>query len=176
MAAELTIYYLEMNDPAEYRRTTRSAPRFDLRQVTPPLPEYNRFLYACVGHDWLWTDKLDWSYEQWSAYAGRPELETWVAYVEGTPAGYFELERRAGDTIEIVYFGLTPPFVGKGMGGALLGCAIERAWAMGAALVSVNTCTHDHPSALANYLGRGFHLSRQETVQKQRPPMPREPW
>jgi GNAT superfamily N-acetyltransferase len=176
MAGDVTIYYLEMDDVSQYRPVQRDAPLFDLRRVSPPLPEYNRFLYACVGHNWFWTDKLNWSYEQWRAYADRDELETWVAYVEGTPAGYFELERRAEDRIEIAYFGLTPPFVGKGLGGALLGRAIERAWVMGANRVSVNTCTLDHPSALTNYLNRGFKLQRQETISKQpQPPRP-EPW
>ena len=28
----------------------------------------------------------------WLAYVDRPELETWIGYLSGTPAGYFELE------------------------------------------------------------------------------------
>jgi len=92
----------------------------------------------------------------------RPELETWVAYVLGRIAGYFELERQAGSAVEIAYFGLLPAFVGRGIGGHLLTGAIKRAWAMGASRVWVHTCTLDHPNALPNYRARGlkeFHRS-----------------
>jgi GNAT superfamily N-acetyltransferase len=56
------------------------------------------------------------------------------------------------------YFGLLPPFLGQGIGGALLTAAIERAWAMDARRVWVHTCTLDHPAALRNYQARGFRL------------------
>ena len=69
--------------------------RLDVRRAEVPCPELNRFLYASVGSDWWWYDRLDWSRAKWLAYLDRPELETWVAYLSGTPAGYFELEARA---------------------------------------------------------------------------------
>jgi GNAT superfamily N-acetyltransferase len=55
---------------------------------------------------------------------------------------------------------LLPHAVGTGQGGALLTGAIERAWAMGASRVYVNTCSLDHPAALSNYQKRGFQLVR----------------
>ena len=33
------------------------------------------------------------------------------AYGNGSPAGYFELHRQPGDTVEIAYFGLAPRFI-----------------------------------------------------------------
>ena len=45
------------------------------------------------------------------------------------PKGYFELERQAHGNVEIVYIGLLPDFVGRGLGARLLAAAIERAWA-----------------------------------------------
>ena len=39
-----------------------------------------------------------WSYEQWHMYLARAEVETWVAYVSGTPTGYFELEMQEAGT------------------------------------------------------------------------------
>ena len=65
------------------------------------------------------------------AYLGRPELETWVAYVSGSPAGYFELERQGEGDVELAYFGLMPGFLGRRFGGELLTAAIARAWNMG---------------------------------------------
>jgi len=110
------------------------------------------------------------------AYLDRPELETWVAYVSGSPAGYFELERQAENNVELASFGLMPGFVGMGLGGALLTAAIARAWDMGAARVWVHTCDLDHPHALANYQARGFAVFRTEQAWEDLPDHPLEPW
>jgi GNAT superfamily N-acetyltransferase len=122
--------------------------------------EFNRFLYQFVGGPWGWTDKLGWSEEQWRAYAERDELRTWVAWCEGSPAGYFELQKYEDARVEINYFGLAKNFIGRGFGGYLLSEAIRQAWAWGAERVTVNTCSLDHPGALANYQARGMKIYR----------------
>jgi GNAT superfamily N-acetyltransferase len=110
------------------------------------------------------------------AYLDRPELETWIAYVAGTPAGYFELERQSGGDVELAYFGLLPGFIGEGLGGRLLAAAITRAWEMGARRVWVHTCDLDHPRALTNYRARGFRIFRTEPKIEELPDEPLEPW
>jgi GNAT superfamily N-acetyltransferase len=132
-------------------------------RVAIPCPAFSLFLYQAVGGQWQWIDRLRWPVERWEAYLNRPELETWVGYVEGTPAGYYELEMQPGSNVEIAYFGLLPQFIGQGLGGELLTCAIRRAWEMGAARVWVHTCTLDAPTALANYQARGLRVYNEET-------------
>ena len=39
-----------------------------------------------------------------------------TCWVDGVPAGYFELDDQDGD-IELAYFGLLPGFIGLGLGG-----------------------------------------------------------
>ena len=80
----------------------------------------------------------------------------------GETAGYFELHREDDGAVEIVYFGLLPQYTGRGLGGALLTEAVERAWASGAARVWLHTCTFDHPAAIPNYLARGFTVFKTE--------------
>lgn len=95
-----------------------------------------------------------------------------MAYVSGTPAGYFELETQTDGNIEIAYFGLLPSFIGHGLGGALLTAAVERAWALGARRVWVHTCSLDHPRALPGYQARGFrvfHIAHTEQDLPERP-------
>lgn len=118
---------------------------------------FNRFLYSYVGKQWQWTDKLVWPDEQWRDYAENDNLRLWVGYYQGSPAGYFELQKVDSD-IEIAYFGLAEPFIGKGLGGCLLSAAIEEAWNWGAKRVWVHTCTLDHPYALQNYQARGLRV------------------
>ncbi|HQX83163.1 MAG TPA: GNAT family N-acetyltransferase [Vicinamibacterales bacterium] len=158
----VTTTYLEMRQRSELRPARMAAAPFGLVQVEIPSPEFSRFLYTVVGAAYGWHDRQGWDDTRWRAYLQRPELETWVAYVSGTPAGYYELDRQAGDDIEIAYFGLLPSFIGKGLGGPLLTAAATRAWDRGAARVWVHTCTLDHPNALANYQSRGFRAYRTE--------------
>jgi ribosomal protein S18 acetylase RimI-like enzyme len=157
----VTTTYLEITRPAELCAAGTPSVAFSLARVDVPTPELNRFLYVAVGSAWRWRDRLAWDRARWLQYVQHPELETWVAYVRGTPAGYFELERQGGD-VEIVYFGLLPAFAGLGLGGALLTAAIGRAFDNGASRVWVHTCTLDHPHALANYVARGMRPYRTE--------------
>ena len=154
---DLTIWYLQADSP-EQLKTSPSPGGIDVVEVQESQFEFNRFLYQLIGQPWQWTDKLDWTNHQWRDYVERDSLRTWVAWVKGSPAGYFELEKRADNSVEICYFGLAPRFIGRGFGAYLLSKAIEEAWGWQAERVTVNTCSLDHPSALNNYQSRGFDL------------------
>ncbi|HEX9945757.1 MAG TPA: GNAT family N-acetyltransferase [Thermoanaerobaculia bacterium] len=176
MRRDIDIYYLEMTSPDDLLPARPPREELEVRQARIPSPELSRFLYTAVGGDWFWIDRLRWTYDQWLAWVDRPELETWIGYVQGTPAGYFELERQPGGDVELAYFGLLPRFLGRGLGGALLTAAVERAWRTGASRVWVHTCSLDGPASLANYQARGFRLYRQETVAKDLPDEAPGPW
>jgi len=121
-----------------------------------------RALYALVGERWLWRDRLAWSDAELEAYLRSPAVAVWVARDGAEIAGYFELRALPGAVTEIVYFGLAPAFIGRGLGGWLLTRAVELAFAGGAQRISLNTCTLDSPRALPNYLARGFRIVREE--------------
>ena len=179
MKTTITVRYLEMTDPAQHRRARENA---DLHVIRAEIacPELNRFLYTAIGGDWFWLERLTWTYADWLTYLCQSSVETWIGWVAGTPAGYFELKHEADTGVEIVYFGLLPQFIGKGIGGALLSSAIDRAWQLAPRVaqrrVWLHTCTLDHERALANYQARGFQLY--QTVQRERdlPDAPVGPW
>jgi GNAT superfamily N-acetyltransferase len=157
MLTEVTTWSLEMRDPARLRPGRLPQREVTLAQVEISCPELNRFLNDVVGTDWYWTERLPWTLDEWRVWAER--VETWVAYVAGTPAGYFELARPSEIEVNLAYFGLLPWAIGQGLGGWMLTRAIERAWALGPRLVTVNTCSLDGPHALANYRARGFQIA-----------------
>ncbi len=152
----VTTTHLEMTSRTQLRPVAASSTTFELVRAEIPCPELNRFLYTAVGADWCWYGRRSWSKAKWIAYLDRADLETWVAYVSGTPAGYFELERQSDANVEIVYFGLLPAFIGKKLGGPLLTAAVNRAWDMGAKRVWVHTCDLDHPKATCKLRGPRF--------------------
>jgi ribosomal protein S18 acetylase RimI-like enzyme len=162
MLIDVIIHSLEMRDQSEFMPSNRTISNLQIKRAEIPLPELNRFLYTAVGGDYFWIDRLPWTYAQWQTWLERPELETWLAYLNGTVAGYFELERQ-GDSVEISIFGLIPKFTGLGIGGILLSHCIARAWEMKPTRVWVHTCSLDGAQALANYQARGFKVFHQET-------------
>ena len=156
MGAALTTYYLEMTDSARLRPSQRVVEGFAVEWSEVPYGAVNRFFYQRVGAAWRWTDRAPWTEAEWQAYA--EGVETWIGYVRGTPAGYFELARQEEGHVEVAMFGLLPPFVGRGAGGLLLTAALRRAWEEGTRRVWLHTCTWDHPRALANYRARGLEV------------------
>ena len=166
---QITTTYLEMGDPADLRSKRVRLEGLEIRKVEIVSPEFNWFLHQAVGAAFRWGGREDWGRAEWAAYAGRPELETWVAYVKGAPAGYFELEQHEDGGVEILYFGIMARHFGQGIGGHLLTETVERAWELGANRVWLHTCTHDHEHALANYLARGFKVFKTEKGPANRP-------
>ncbi|MFJ3641444.1 GNAT family N-acetyltransferase [Streptomyces sp. NPDC090108] len=163
----VTTWYLEQTSPAD--ALPAAAPEGDglrIERAEVPSPEFSRFLYASVGGDIVWTDRLGWPYARWQAYLDRPGVETWVAYDRGTPAGYIELDAQDDGAVEIAYFGLLPAFRGRRIGGRLLAYGTARAWDLAerwpqrpkTARVWVHTCSKDGEFAMDNYLRRGFRL------------------
>jgi ribosomal protein S18 acetylase RimI-like enzyme len=176
MSEKVTTWYLEMLAPQELKAARVPEPAPLILRAEVPLPMLNRFLYTAVGGHWHWRDRLPWSYERWMKYLDRPQVQTWVLYDRGTPAGYVELEMQDAGNVEIAYFGLMREFLGRGLGGHLLSVGIEQAWAMGARRVWVHTCSLDADAALANYQARGMRLYKEETRLTD-PPGPADgPW
>ncbi|MTE21534.1 GNAT family N-acetyltransferase [Streptomyces sp. TRM43335] len=181
----VTTWSLEQTSPHDLSPARIPDPESDVRIVRAeiPSPEFSRFLYTAVGGDVLWTDRLEWTYARWRTFLDRPDVETWVAYERGTPAGYIELEGRPEGVVEIVHFGLIPAFRGRGIGGHLLSYGTARAWDLAerrperepTRRVWLHTCSKDGPHALANYERRGFRLFRTEVTVEPAVPTP-GPW
>jgi GNAT superfamily N-acetyltransferase len=174
-SVQVTTWFLQMTDPGQLAEAPEPDPDLEVRQAELPSPELSRMLYAAVGGDWYWTDRLGWERERWHAWLSRPEVETWVGWLRGTPAGYFELERQ-GEAIELTCFGLLPAFIGRGLGTRLLDAALRRAWALAPSRVWVHTCSLDGPAALRTYRGRGLEVYEEQVAVQALPDEPPGPW
>ncbi|BAY07729.1 GNAT family N-acetyltransferase [Calothrix sp. NIES-2098] len=176
MLVEVKTWYLEMLDPKYLHPSDPGNYELRIEQAKIPSPEFSRFLYSSVGGNYFWSDRLSWNYERWQNYLNRKEVETWVAYISGTPAGYIELEKQPEDNVEVAYFGILPQFTGQRLGGHLLSVGVKRAWEMRAKRVWVHTCSLDSPHALANYQARGFQIYQQKVHSQELPDKPIGPW
>jgi GNAT superfamily N-acetyltransferase len=154
---------LEMATPADLKPYRSDDDRIRIQQAKECPASFFRYLYAEVGRKYHWVDRLGWTDDEIRAYLADPAVSLWVIYYDGSPAGYFELKKEEGGSTELAYFGLLEEFIGRGLGKHLLSFAIERAWGDGARRVWVHTCTLDGPTALPNYLKRGFKPFDEET-------------
>lgn len=128
------------------------------------VPTY-RMLYAEVGRAYHWRDRLAWSDEVLAAHLTRPDIRIWVLRDADGVGGFFELAKGEDGAVEIAYFGLFPSRHGRGLGKALLSCAIGEGWRWGATRLWLHTCTLDGPTALPNYRARGFVPFKRETYE-----------
>ncbi len=136
-----------------------------MRAHAIPLPFY-RFLYRQVGYRWGWGDRLRMDDEALAARVHDPKTNITVLYVQGAPAGFFELNSREIDVVELEYFGLMEHALGMGIGKWFLSQALQAAWATMPQKVIVETNSMDHPRALALYQRMGFkpYSTREETI------------
>lgn len=166
--------YLEMRSRSQI--LPAQATELTLMESLRPCPEFQRFLYTAVGADWYWLDRIRWTYQRWLDYLSDDHIRVWVGYVQGTPAGYFELSQQTDRSAKIEYFGLLPQFMGQGHGGHLLTLALKTAWTLTDQRVWVHTNSIDGPHALKNYQARGLKIyDRQEHI-FDLPQHPHGPW
>ncbi|TWD57586.1 thiosulfate/3-mercaptopyruvate sulfurtransferase [Agrobacterium vitis] len=126
-----------------------------IRATEMPLAYY-RFLYRQVGGRWHWYKRLKMSDSALQAVIHHKDVSISVLYVNGAPAGFFELCEQPDNVVELSYFGLFEHALGLGIGKWFLLQALYAAWQSAPSKVVVMTNTLDHPRALQLYQQFGF--------------------
>ena len=166
---EVTVYHLQMLVPPA-QPTPASRDPLTVLAARPPSVRYYRFLYDAVGSDYHWLSRGVLSDADLAAILDDNRNEVHVLYLDGSPAGFAELDRAAGDHIELVQFGLLPEYLGRGLGKRFLQWTIDQAWSYRPRRLWLHTCTLDHPAALPTYRRAGFETFRQEQIWRLRDP------
>ena len=159
-----TVTYLEMPErPSfDYPHLPAGSSAALLKAHEPPV-WYFLALYDAVGRDYAWEDMHAVPKQEIRAQLARSDVFTLMEH--GWPHGFFMLEDTEDGMVDLAYFGLVPEAVGSGLGGWLLKTAILTGWDRpGTRTLTVNTCTLDHPRALALYQKNGFLAVRRENA------------
>lgn len=160
----VVITHLEMHSRPE--RPRQPAPALGrpmlIMRARQATPDFYRFLYNAVGSPWNWYERNLLSDGALTNIIHNPAVQVQVLYVDGVPAGYFELDARTEGEVELVYFGLMPSFIGLKLGPWFLDCAVFAAWDLRPRRIWVHTCSLDHPRALSLYQRSGFIPFAQE--------------
>lgn len=159
-----TVSYMEMRVPPPVKLIIR--PETDFRLLARPVSveQYRQYYYG-VGKEWHWLDRMVMPDEELFEKINAANTEIWIISIDKADAGFAEFVKEESFT-EIQYFGLLPDFVGKGYGSYFLAWVIEKAWSYQPTWIQLNTCTLDHPNALAVYQKAGFVKVRTEVQQR----------
>ena len=152
----MTVTFLEMNAKPSVLPPPQPRGKVALLRCEKPPTHFYRYLYDTIGHDYWWVDRKKLSPEGLAAIIQNPQIELYVLYAEGVPAGMAELDFRDPEAGQLAYFGLMPDFIGRHFGFYFLYHATAIAWSHAIPRFKVNTCTLDHPRALPLYQRLGF--------------------
>ena len=155
------ITHLAMDAPPAVAPPPPPAPGITIERRGMAVADYLR-LYHAIGDDWLWWSRLTWDEARLAAHLAEDETEIYVAEAGGEEIGLIELNLRPKPDIEIRYFGVVPSWFGKGLGSWLLAHALAAAGRHRPHRMILNTCTLDHPGALAFYQKHGFAITHSE--------------
>lgn len=154
-------WYLQKNVQDKFDLPQAPSKSLTLRHEEHPSVELYRKLYNNVGGPWLWGDRRRLNDDALQKLISPEQVEIFGLYVEDEIAGFFELDLMDPQEVELCYFGLMPAFTGRKLGPYLLGRAIQQGAQRGCTHMNVNTCTLDHPRALALYERMGFAIIKE---------------
>ena len=158
----VTVTFLEMSRPPVYYAPLPVGRQIALLRTRAIPLHFYRYLMDRVGRQWHWVNALRLTDDELAEGLAVPGRDIRVLYLDGAPAGFFDLKPYLPDAVELAYFGMIDHAQGQGIGRWFLGAAVEAAWEKAPRAVTVQTCTLDHPAALPLYQKLGFQPVGQE--------------
>ena len=152
------VYYLEMHQQPDHWPAMPQGVSFTLLEK-PINPDAYMHYYRTVGFTHNWLDRLAITNEALSEKINAANIAIYVLKMNNEDAGFVEFILDQNFT-EILYFGLFPAFIGKGLGKFFLQWAIDKAWSFNVKWIQLNTCSLDHTNALTVYQSQGFKIVR----------------
>lgn len=161
----VNVFYLKMEmRPAGAMPVNKSV---TFEQIDQPITrEYYLKYYKAVGLKANWLDRIIMTEEELLQKINAPNVLIYLMKVDQREAGFLELVREE-KFVELLYFGLFPEFIGKGLGKFFLQWSIHKAWSFNPEWIQLNTCRLDHENALPSYERSGF-VQYKTTIEQRR--------
>lgn len=148
---------LEMRSRPAHREPLPTGHKISLMKTSGMAPSFYRYLYQEVGKPHHWFIRRNLPDSQLASILTSGRAEVWVLYVDGCPAGFYEIDvADVPENADIQYFGLLPEYQGRGLAKFMLSEAINSAWDKNPKSVTIQTNTLDSPKALVMYQKAGF--------------------
>ncbi len=122
--------------------------------------EYRK-IYSEIGKDFGWTGHLIPGEKRLAKILTSPRLHIYYLYNYQKVAGLIAFKEHA-QSVELLYFGLIPEYIGKGLGKKFMQSVFYFATGFEQEFVELHTCEFDHPNALSFYLSLGFKKIKEQ--------------
>ena len=142
-AIPVTVTFLEMTKPPSHYPALPWNRQVALLRVGHMPLHFYRYLIDRVGRKWHWVNVLRMSDEELAQSIHAPERDIRVLYLDGAPAGFFDVKPHLPGEAELAYFGMMEQAMGQGLGRWFLGAAIEAAWSHRPDAVTVRGFIYD---------------------------------
>lgn len=155
------VYYLKMN--TYHAKEVQIPAGIEFKKLLQPilLEDYQEIIYQ-VGYQWHWLNRLIMPNDELNVKVNNPYTEIYLMHKGNQRCGFAEFVKEER-FIEILYFGLFPEFIGKGLGKFFLNWCIDKAWSYQPEWIQLNTCSLDHKNALGVYQSLGFEIEKEIT-------------
>ncbi|HEY4345540.1 MAG TPA: GNAT family N-acetyltransferase [Parvibaculum sp.] len=150
------VTHLDMRAEPRLAPAPKPDGKFALIRADKPPIHFYRYLYDTIGAPYAWVSRKKLSDADLTAIIHDDEVEIYVLWLNGAPAGFTEIDFRQMPDADLCFLGVMPEHIGTGLGRYLLCEAIRLAWSRGPERLTVQTCTLDHPNALRLYQRHGF--------------------
>ncbi|RLQ88031.1 GNAT family N-acetyltransferase [Notoacmeibacter ruber] len=129
-----------------------------MRVSNVPLAFY-RFLLDQIGRNHHWVQRMRLPDDTLRSILDASTTDIAVLYLDGAPAGLFEIDRKRDGVAHIVHFGLMAHAQGRKLSRWFFHAALSAAWNEGTERVTIGTTSLDHPAALRLYQRFGFEVT-----------------
>jgi GNAT superfamily N-acetyltransferase len=153
---------LEMTRPPLKRHSCPIGLQPVILKMSAPDIAYYKYLYRAVGRKYQWVSQELLSQNALTKVLEQASTQIYVLYLDGTPAGFYEVDFSEQQKPILVHFGLLEHWQGRGVGKFLLSHALDVIWSnTDVKSCVVSTCSLDHPVALRLYQRAGFEVISQ---------------
>ncbi|OYT10488.1 MAG: hypothetical protein B6I18_08880 [Bacteroidetes bacterium 4572_112] len=120
--------------------------------------DYDNYIaiYKAIGGTYDWSGRLIISKEETLEILNKNTTEIYYNYINDELIGYFEFD--FSDNAEIIYFGLMPNSISKGLGKKMMDNALDILKSKNIDTIMLHTCSLDHENALRFYKKCGFEV------------------
>ena len=111
-ALDTIITWLEMTVPPAKRYQLPLGVNAAILHAEKPQLSFYRFLQFQVGYPWNWETRLRLDDKTLTAAIHTDTTEVYVLYLDGAPAGFYEVNRADPAVSDLAFFGLMPHAAG----------------------------------------------------------------
>ena len=152
-------YYLQTKNMPQKEPSVSSG--LSYKKITNPNLDKYLEVYNQIGKKWGWAGHNQISKKELKQILLSQNHQLFYFYHKEKTVGLIEFSVKA-KSVELLYFGLLPEYIGMGYGKTLMQLSFYLASQIPKAILELHTCEFDHKNALGFYQKQGFKIIKKQ--------------